>query len=71
LLGTFFDQGLVDRVLAFVAPLVIGGTAAPVAVGGAGPARLAEATRLTDVEVRQIGADTLVAGYVRRARWPD
>ena len=70
-LGAFFDGGLVDRVLAFVAPMVIGGTAAPAAVGGAGASHLAHAARLHDVEVRQIGADTLIAGYVRRARWLD
>jgi diaminohydroxyphosphoribosylaminopyrimidine deaminase/5-amino-6-(5-phosphoribosylamino)uracil reductase len=70
-LGAFFDQGLVDRVLAFVAPMVIGGTAAPAAVGGAGAGRLADAPRLQEMQVCQIGADTLIAGYVRRARWPD
>ncbi len=69
--GALFDAGLVDFVLAFIAPLVIGGIGAPAAVGGSGPATLAGAHRLLDPEVRSRGADTLVAGHLRRAAWPD
>jgi diaminohydroxyphosphoribosylaminopyrimidine deaminase/5-amino-6-(5-phosphoribosylamino)uracil reductase len=69
--GAFFDQNLVDQVLAFIAPLVIGGVAAPPAVGGHGAGLLADAHRLRDVEVRRLGADTLLSGYIRRVTWPD
>ena len=67
---TLVSQDLVDQVYAFVAPLVIGGTEAPAAVGGRGAARLADAQRLRDVDVCRCGADTLVSGYVRRVAWP-
>ena len=70
LLGAFFDRGLVDHVMAFVAPFVLGG-AAPAAVGGEGVARLAEAPRLLDPEVRRIGADTLISGPLRTVVWPE
>jgi diaminohydroxyphosphoribosylaminopyrimidine deaminase/5-amino-6-(5-phosphoribosylamino)uracil reductase len=69
--GAFFDAGLVDRVVAFLAPTIIGGAAAPGPVGGTGALSLAGARRLLDVEVRRLEADTLISGYVRRMTWPE
>jgi diaminohydroxyphosphoribosylaminopyrimidine deaminase/5-amino-6-(5-phosphoribosylamino)uracil reductase len=69
--GAFFDADLVDRVCAFLAPVVIGGKDAPGAVAGRGAPLLAGAKRLLDMEVRRLGADTLIAGYVRRVHWPE
>jgi diaminohydroxyphosphoribosylaminopyrimidine deaminase/5-amino-6-(5-phosphoribosylamino)uracil reductase len=68
--GAFFDGGLVDRVLAFIAPLIVGGRGAPGAVAGDGPTKLVDAPRLLDPEVRQVGVDTLISGYARRVAWP-
>ena len=68
LLGSFFDLGLVDKVAAFVAPAVIGGEAAPGPVGGRGVDELAAATRLERTEVRRLGRDVLITGYVPRER---
>jgi len=62
LLGSFFDQRLVDKVHAVVAPLIIGGDA-PSAVAGRGAARMADALRLRDVTVERLGEDVLVTGY--------
>jgi diaminohydroxyphosphoribosylaminopyrimidine deaminase/5-amino-6-(5-phosphoribosylamino)uracil reductase len=66
LLGSLFDAGLVDRVLAFLAPVVIGGRAALPAVGGNGAALMADAWRLEAVRTRRLGPDVLVAGNVVR-----
>jgi diaminohydroxyphosphoribosylaminopyrimidine deaminase/5-amino-6-(5-phosphoribosylamino)uracil reductase len=63
LLGSFFEQGLVDKVLAFIAPVVIGGRDAPTAVAGHGIASLSQALRLRDVEVQQLDGDVLITGY--------
>ncbi len=63
LLGSFFDQGLVDKVHAVVAPMIIGGQGAPTAVAGRGAARMADALRLREVTVERLGADVLVTGY--------
>ncbi len=71
LLGALFDGGHVDRVLAFLAPILIGGRDAPAAVGGSGPASLTDAVRLLEPEMRRFGADTLVSGDVRRVAWPE
>ena len=60
--GALFDAGLVDGVVALIAPRVIGGAAAPGAVGGHGVDLLAAARPLRDVEVRRAGPDVVVAG---------
>ena len=44
LLGAFFDEHLIDRVQAVVAPMIIGGVEAPVAVAGLGVARMVRST---------------------------
>ena len=63
LLGSLFDQRLVDKVVAFIAPLIIGGKQAAPAVGGEGATALAHTLRLRDVVYRQVGEDTMVVGY--------
>jgi diaminohydroxyphosphoribosylaminopyrimidine deaminase/5-amino-6-(5-phosphoribosylamino)uracil reductase len=66
--GSFFDQGLVDKVFAYLSPTVIGGEEAPSAVGGRGPGQMADALRLENVHVESLGRDILVSGYVHRDR---
>ncbi len=62
-MGSFFDADLVQKVYAFVAPLVIGGEQAKGAVGGIGPATLVDASRLVRVTTETIGDDLLIIGY--------
>ncbi len=66
LLRSCFEGRLVDRVLAFVAPVIIGGREAPGPVAGPGVERVAEALRLQDVTTERLGDDTLISGYVGR-----
>jgi diaminohydroxyphosphoribosylaminopyrimidine deaminase/5-amino-6-(5-phosphoribosylamino)uracil reductase len=61
--GSFFDAGLVDKVYAYVAPIVIGGSRAPGPVAGSGVARLADALRLRDVEITPLDGDVMISGY--------
>ena len=63
LLGSLFDLGLVDKMAAFLAPVVIGGRSAPSPVGGEGAASMAEALKMKGVRLEQIGEDILVVGY--------
>jgi diaminohydroxyphosphoribosylaminopyrimidine deaminase/5-amino-6-(5-phosphoribosylamino)uracil reductase len=65
-LGGFFAWGLVNKILAFVAPLIIGGRDAPTPVGGAGVAHIAEAWRLERVQTQRLGPDVLISGYPTR-----
>ena len=63
LLGALFDGGLVDRVCAFIAPVVVGGAEAPSPVAGEGVELIGDALRLRDVEVLTMGEDIAVVGY--------
>jgi diaminohydroxyphosphoribosylaminopyrimidine deaminase / 5-amino-6-(5-phosphoribosylamino)uracil reductase len=58
--------GIVDKVLYFLAPKLIGGRSAPMAIAGEGFARLEEAVTLERMQVRQLDGDLLIEGYVRR-----
>jgi diaminohydroxyphosphoribosylaminopyrimidine deaminase / 5-amino-6-(5-phosphoribosylamino)uracil reductase len=61
--AAFLDAGAVDRAAFFVAPIVLGGVAAPGAVAGMGHP-LREAIRLTGVTARSVGQDWLLEGDV-------
>ncbi len=63
-LGGFFDAGLVDRVMVFVAPLIVGGADAQTAVAGAGVEDIENAFRLQDCETLAMGPDVLIQGWV-------
>lgn len=60
LLGSLFDQRLIDEVYAFVGPKVIGGDAA--AIGGSGLAAMCDAWSLRDAETRVLDGDVLIHG---------
>ncbi len=62
--ASFFEAGLIDKVHVYVAPMVIGGRAAPSPVGGEGVHLLADAPRLREVDSTRIGDDLLITGYV-------
>ena len=64
LLGSLFDQGLVDKVIAFVAPIIIGGKEAKTAVAGKGVEKVVDSVKLQRVRVEKFGADLMVSGYV-------
>jgi len=62
--ASFFAAGLVDKVYAYIAPIVIGGREAPGPVAGDGVHTLREAIRLREVDATRIGDDLLITGYV-------
>jgi diaminohydroxyphosphoribosylaminopyrimidine deaminase/5-amino-6-(5-phosphoribosylamino)uracil reductase len=63
LLGSLFDLGLVDKVVAFVSPVIIGGETAPTPVAGAGFERMAHTLRLERVRWEKYGRDMAITGY--------
>lgn len=65
LFGSLFDQGLVDKVMAFVSPIIIGGSEAKSAVGGGGVKVMAEAHKLNQVKMSTFGEDILISGYLK------
>jgi len=67
IIGALFDQGLVDKVCAIIAPIIVGASDAPAAVAGHGARRLAEAWRLRELTVERLGEDVLITGYPQKA----
>ena len=65
LLGSLFDGGLVDKVIAFIAPVIIGGREAKTAVGGKGVDKVVDSFKLERVKVEKLGEDLMVSGYVK------
>lgn len=63
LLGALFDARLVDKVIAFVAPVIIGGDGAPSPVGGSGAGDMAQAIRLAAPRHEEIEGDVMITGY--------
>jgi len=64
LLGSLFDHGLVDKVIAFIAPIIVGGKEAKTAVGGKGVEKVLDSVRLQRVKVERFAQDLMVSGYV-------
>ena len=64
--GAFFDMGLVDKVYAFVAPLIVGGETSLSPVEGSGVVMMGDAWTLTGTRTQQIGPDWLIIGYPRK-----
>jgi diaminohydroxyphosphoribosylaminopyrimidine deaminase/5-amino-6-(5-phosphoribosylamino)uracil reductase len=60
---SLLEAGLVDKLMLFMAPLIIGGRESPTSFEGAGVARLEEAWRLKDMEIKQYDGDLLLIGY--------
>lgn len=57
-------QGAVQKIMAFIAPKIIGGSQAPTPVGDLGFTSMTEALRLERVRWRVVGSDCLVEGYL-------
>jgi len=59
------ENGIIDKIVAFVAPRILGGQEVP-AIGGAGIERLADAIRLRDWTVTSEKTDITITAYVHR-----
>jgi diaminohydroxyphosphoribosylaminopyrimidine deaminase/5-amino-6-(5-phosphoribosylamino)uracil reductase len=66
-LGSLADAQTIDEVWAFIAPTIIGGSASPSPIAGAGIASLASAGAIEIEHTEHPGGDLFVRGVVRRA----
>ena len=62
LLGSLLDERLIDQVVAFIAPTLLGGLSSPSPLGGQGVALASLAARLERVQVQTYGEDLCVSG---------
>ena len=64
LLAQLMGCDCIDQILAFVAPKMIGGRAAPTPVGGEGKPLMAEAWRLDEMESERSGEDIAITAFI-------
>ena len=64
LLGSLFDRGVVDKVIVFIARIIIGGEEAKPAVSGRGVDKVADSLKLERISVEKFGEDLMVSSYV-------
>lgn len=57
--------GIVDKVLIFMSPKIIGGNDSKGSIGGRSPLRLDDALILRDIRLKRSGEDILIEGYLR------
>lgn len=55
---------IVDKVVSFIAPKIIGGAGAPSPVGGKGLSSMEDAIGVNDWKYRKIGDDIMIEGYI-------
>jgi diaminohydroxyphosphoribosylaminopyrimidine deaminase/5-amino-6-(5-phosphoribosylamino)uracil reductase len=65
LAGAFLDAGEIDEIRLFLAPLLLGGSAARDPLEGEGVERISEALRAITFECESIGEDLLISARVR------
>ncbi len=57
-------DGIIQKVMAFIAPKIIGGTSAPSPVGDLSLSLMTDALQLKEIEVKAIDSDILIEGYI-------
>ena len=60
------QEGIVNKLVMFIASKIIGGKTAPSAIQGDGIAVLEEAVRIDDIKIKKLGEDLMVEGYIKR-----
>jgi len=66
LLGNLVDEGLIDKMIIYMAPMIIGGEESRVAIGGVGFSKISDCPRLQRVKIENVGEDIMITGYVVR-----
>jgi diaminohydroxyphosphoribosylaminopyrimidine deaminase/5-amino-6-(5-phosphoribosylamino)uracil reductase len=61
--GSFFRERQIDKLVLFLAPLMIGGQKAKEMIGGAGVSQVTEALRFREMKVKSWFGDILVEAY--------
>ncbi|MFA6357643.1 MAG: bifunctional diaminohydroxyphosphoribosylaminopyrimidine deaminase/5-amino-6-(5-phosphoribosylamino)uracil reductase RibD [Candidatus Omnitrophota bacterium] len=64
LIGSLFDEKLVDKILFFISPKIIGGKDAVSSVMGSGAKCVADAIKLGDLKIKRFGEELLIEAEV-------
>lgn len=60
------QQGIVDKIISFIAPKIIGGESAKTPVGGKGIGKIQNALTLNNISFSRFNEDIMIEGYPRR-----
>jgi len=60
------NEKIVDKVVFFIAPIIIGGKDSYPAIGGISCGRLKDAYKIKDIKIKKIGKDIMVEGYLKK-----
>ena len=64
-LGSFIDEKLVDKVYAFIAPIIIGGKQAKTSISGLGVLDIEDAAKFRNLSIKKFDDNYLFTGYIR------
>ncbi|MCM8765761.1 MAG: bifunctional diaminohydroxyphosphoribosylaminopyrimidine deaminase/5-amino-6-(5-phosphoribosylamino)uracil reductase RibD [Candidatus Omnitrophica bacterium] len=64
-IASALEAKLVDRVYFFISPRIIGGREAITSVEGEGVEKLSKAIQLKEIEIKRIGEEILISGYLK------
>lgn len=59
------EEGIVDKVISFISPKIIGGTGAKTPVGGEGKHSIKNAIMLENIKVSRFEEDIVIEGYIK------
>ena len=65
LLGSLIDLNLVNKVILFISPMLIGGESSADSIGGDGIEFISQSKKLTDIEVKIVESDIMVTGTIK------
>jgi diaminohydroxyphosphoribosylaminopyrimidine deaminase/5-amino-6-(5-phosphoribosylamino)uracil reductase len=60
------EEGIIDKVISFIAPKIIGGNDAKTPVGGEGIKYVKDAILLENIQVSRFNEDIMIEGYLRK-----
>jgi diaminohydroxyphosphoribosylaminopyrimidine deaminase/5-amino-6-(5-phosphoribosylamino)uracil reductase len=60
-------EGIVAKVVSFIAPKILGGSIAPTPVGGDGVEKMEDAIALTNITVKKVGEDLMIEAFVKKS----
>lgn len=60
------NSGIIDKVITFIAPKIIGGDRAITPVGGEGRKCISDAVQVQDIHIQKFKNDIMIEGYIRK-----
>ncbi|MGD9677702.1 MAG: bifunctional diaminohydroxyphosphoribosylaminopyrimidine deaminase/5-amino-6-(5-phosphoribosylamino)uracil reductase RibD [Vulcanibacillus sp.] len=63
LIGSLFDEKLIDKYICFIAPKLVGGALSPSSISGKGIAEMNEAIKLSNISITRYADDICLTGY--------